>query len=85
MIYTRKSACYDPKNEDEMSAQPIIWGLLCGSLYFLVMWRIRSRRLSEQRETARGLYALSEEIVASTTPAGLAAQLEARQIGRAHV
>ena len=55
-----------------------LWGLLCGSLYFLVMWRIRSRRLGEQRESTRALYALSEEIVASASTADLAAKLEAR-------
>ncbi|MFM2124707.1 MAG: hypothetical protein RL328_1158, partial [Acidobacteriota bacterium] len=64
-----------------MSAQPIIWGLLCGSIYFLVMWRVRSRRLTEQRESTRALYALSEEIVASTGTADLAAKLEARLPG----
>ncbi len=61
-----------------MLAQSILWGLLCGSLYFLVMWRIRSRRLSEQRSSTKALYALSEEIVASTSAADLAAKLEAR-------
>ena len=66
------------RKQKEMSAQPVIWGLLCGSLYFLVMWRIRSRRLSEQREATRALYALSEEIVASAGTADLAAKLEAR-------
>lgn len=61
-----------------MVAQSILWGLLCGSLYFLVMWRVRSRRLSEQRTSTKALYALSEEIVASASAADLVAQLEAR-------
>lgn len=62
-------------------SQPIFWGLLCGSLYFLVMWRIRGRRLAEQRSIARGLYALSEEIVASTTASELGSKLSARLPG----
>jgi C4-dicarboxylate-specific signal transduction histidine kinase/CheY-like chemotaxis protein len=62
----------------QMLDQPIVWGLLCGSLYFLVMWRIRSRRLTEQRDSTRALYSLSEEIVASNGTADLVSKLEAR-------
>lgn len=59
-----------------MISAPVFWGVVCGAIYFLVMWWIRARRLEEQRESTRLLYALSEEIVAAHTPSGIAERLE---------
>jgi signal transduction histidine kinase/CheY-like chemotaxis protein len=54
---------------------PVFWGVLCGGIYFLVMWWVRSQRLNQQRQAAKALYALSEEVIAAATPAGIAEKL----------
>ena len=54
---------------------PVFWGVLCGGLYFLVMWWLRTQRLNQQRQATKALYALSEQIIAASTPAGIAAKL----------
>lgn len=59
-----------------MIPAPVFWGVVCGAVYFLVMWWIRTRRLDEQRECRRLLYALSEEIVAAHTPIGIVERLK---------
>lgn len=55
---------------------PVFWGVVCGAIYFLIMWWVRTRRLEEQRESRRLLYALSEEIVAAHTPIGIVERLK---------
>jgi len=54
---------------------PIFWGVVCGGIYFLVMWWLRTQRLNQQRQATRALYALSEEVIAATTPSGIAEKL----------
>ncbi len=54
---------------------PVFWGVACGGIYFLVMWWIRTQRLNQQRQSTRALYGLSEEVIAATTPAGIATKL----------
>ncbi len=39
------------------------------------MWWIRTQRLNQQRQSTRALYGLSEEVIAATTPAGIATKL----------
>ena len=39
------------------------------------MWWLRTQRLNQQRQATRALYALSEEVIAASTPAGIAEKL----------
>lgn len=54
---------------------PVVWGVFCGGLYFLVMWWLRTQRLNQQRQATHALYVLSEEVIAASTPAGIAEKL----------
>ncbi|MEO5923997.1 MAG: GAF domain-containing protein [Bryobacteraceae bacterium] len=54
---------------------PVFWGVFCGGIYFLVMWWLRTQRLNQQRQATRALYALSEEVIAASTPSGIAEKL----------
>lgn len=56
---------------------PVFWGVLCGGIYFLVMWWLRSQRLAQQRQATKALYALSEEVIAAESPEGIAEKLAA--------
>jgi C4-dicarboxylate-specific signal transduction histidine kinase len=51
---------------------PVFWGVVCGGIYFLVMWWLRTQRLNQQRQATRALYALSEEVIAASDPSGIA-------------
>ena len=59
-----------------MISAPVFWGVVCGAIYFLMMWWIRTQRLDQQHESTRLLYALSEEIVAAHTPTGIEERLQ---------
>jgi signal transduction histidine kinase len=60
-----------------IQAVPLLLGVLAAVALLLGGWWIRERRLGAQRRSVRAFHALSEDIIAATSPAGIAEKLAA--------
>ena len=53
----------------------LVLGVIGGLAALAILWWVRERRLKEQRESWRAFYGLSEDLIASATPAEIAEKL----------
>jgi len=60
-----------------MQAAPLLFGALGAIGLLLGGWWIRERRVGAQRRSVRAFYALSEDIIAATSPTAIAEKLSA--------